>query len=286
MNTLLWSLVRNIGSGKLNRDKIGYQIEKQFDAITHDDAQAYAEAIKDRTSHLKDPNRFVTPFYPSRLLSSMAKEMIALKGLNLNLLKMVHGEQEVVWHHPVRVGDRLKFTLAIERITETPAGDLLTLLAKGFHRNGLMIETRMGFLVRMKTKLEKSRSVETGAGELFRLSFQTDEGQQLLYADASGDDNFIHTSTFLARMAGLPRTIMQGVCIMAMTCTTLSEELIENDPSRLVSIRGRFAQFVLPGQRLEVVGYESNHPSSISFEVVNSVGKKVIKNGGFEFRAA
>ena len=96
MKSLFWSLVRNIGSSKLNRDKIGYRIEREFGAIHYDEALAYTKAIKDKSLHRKAPDGFVTPFFPSKLLSSMAKEMIALKGLNLNLLRMVHGEQEVV----------------------------------------------------------------------------------------------------------------------------------------------------------------------------------------------
>jgi len=285
MNPLIWPLVRNLGSGKLNREKIGYRVDRQFDAIQHGEAQAYAWAIKDSAPYLNDASGFVTPFYPSRPLASLAKEMMALKGLHLNLLRLVHGEQEVRWHHPVKVGDRLKFTLVIERIEETLAGDLLILSGKCFKQDLLMNETKMGFLVRRKTNVEKRRKTQTALKERFRLPFQTNDGQQLLYAKASEDDNFIHTNHLLARLAGLPRTIMQGICVLAMTCSALSEKLIENDPSRLVAIKGRFAHFVLPGQGLEIVGYEGKNPSEVHFEVFNPFGRKVIRNGSFRFRA-
>ncbi len=285
MKSLFWPLVRNIGSSKLNRDKIGYRIEREFGVIRYDEALAYAKAIKDGSPQQQAPDGIVTPFFPSKLLSAMAKEMIALKGLNLNLLRMVHGEQEVVWHHPVKVGDSLKFTLSIERIEETPAGDLMTLLGRGFKDDLLMFEARMGFLVRRKTTSVKKKPTVKEGRELFRAPFQTNDGQQILYADASGDDNFIHTSHILARMAGLPRTILQGICVLAMTCSTLSEKLIDNDPTRLVSIKGRFVKVVIPGQKLVVVGYEGDSPSKILYEVVNPFGKRVIKNGVFHFRA-
>ncbi len=277
-------MIRNLGSRKLNHDKIGYRIEREFGAIHYAEAQAYAKAIKDRPPHQKDPNDYVTPFFPSKLLSAMAKEMITLKGLNLNLLRMVHGEQAIIWHNPVKVGDSLKLILAIEHINETPAGDLLTLLGTGYKQDLLMFEFRMGFLVRRKTKLEKKKPIKKESKVLFRLPFQTDDGQQLLYAQASGDDNFIHTNPFLALLAGLPRTIMQGVCVLAMTCSTLSEELIDNDPARLVSINGRFTQIVLPGQSLEIVAYEGGTPFEISYDVLNPFGEKVIQNGSFGFR--
>jgi len=111
------------------------------------------------------------------------------------------------------------------------------------------------------------------------------EGQQLKYAAVSGDNNFIHTNNFLARMAGLPRTIMHGACLLAMYCTALTRKAAGKDNRRLKSIGGRFTRPVMPGQSLTLTGYETTDPGALAFDVANSAGKTVFADGMFVFRA-
>ena len=60
--------------------------------------------------------------------------------------------------------------------------------------------------------------------------------------------------------------------------------MIANDISRLESMKCRFANVVIPGQLLELIGYEGNEPSEIFFEIINPSGQLVLKNGVFKFQ--
>lgn len=210
-----------------------------------------------------------------------------LKDLRLNLLKMVHGEQEVIWYHPIRVGDRLKTKVAIASIQNTPVGEMITISGQFSCGDRLVLESNTGFLVRgKKTIVKEEIPQKKEVTELFRIDIQTKDGQQLEYAKASGDNNFIHTNTFLAKMAGLPRTILQGVCILAMSCSALSEKVVSNDLNRLESIKGRFSGVVIPGQLLELIAYKGYQSSEILFEIINPLGKTILKKGVFRFKDA
>lgn len=287
MSSLLFAILRNCRSKRINRDFLGYNVEKDIGQIRREDADAYAQAILDKNPNYHGKAPIVTPFFPARLVVDMVMKICTMKNLKLNLLKMVHGEQEVIWHHPVRVGDQLTAKAGIANIEDTSAGELITISGNLFCNGKMVAESNTGFLVRGKTSVEKKeRQPEKERAELFRLDIQTKDGQQIEYARASGDSNFIHTSNFLAKLAGLPRTILQGFCIVAMACSSLSEKVVSNDLSRLRSIKGRFSGIVIPGDLLELVAYEGDQPSEILFEILNPKGRTILKNGVFTFKEA
>lgn len=284
MTSLFWSMLKNINSAHLNRDMVGFTIERFLEPIGHKDVVAYARATRDKNPAYQDNGALAPPFYLSKLIFPMIISICVHKNLHLNLLRMVHGEQEIIWHQPVKVGQRLKVKLTIESIRATSAGEFMTLVGRGFSEDALVVKSIVGLLVRRKSKeAHKKSKVTKPIKEIFRLDIQTDEGQQLEYARASGDNNFIHTNHFLARLAGLPRTIMHGLCVMAMACAALTERTIDNDIHRLGSIKGRFAKPTLPGEKLVLIGYEGAEPSEIHFDVFDLEGKPILQNGVFKY---
>ena len=277
---LLRAMIRNRKSNKLNREMIGFSIEQELDPIREEDVRAYAKATRDEA-----PPDSVPPFFVAKLIFPFIKEILTHKDLHLNLLRMVHGQQKVSWFKPVHVGDQLKLRLVIEDVQDTPAGELLIMRGSAFLGDELAIEAEAGTLIRAKKKGSKQKRAEPDPPkEAFRIEIQTEEGQQLEYAKASTDNNFIHTNNFLAKMAGLPRTIMHGVCVMAMTCNALADQVSAGDRGQLVSISGRFAFPALPGDRFTVIGHENNSGDTTPFIVVNEKGKPIIKNGEISFR--
>jgi acyl dehydratase len=271
----------------MNKELVGYSIEDVLDPIHSDDTDAYARAVLDKNPNYQGKNPLVTPFYPSKLFVSMIMKICIMKNLRLNLLKMVHGEQEVIWYHPIRVGDRLKSKVTIAGIQNTPVGEMITLCGQLYFGDKLVLVSNTGFLVRgQKTIVKEEIQQKKEVTELFRLGIQTKEGQQLEYAKASDDNNFIHTNNFLAKMAGLPRTILQGLCILSMSCSALSEKMVSSDINRLESIKGRFSGVVIPGQLLELIAYKGDQSSEILFEIINPLGKIILKKGVFRFKDA
>lgn len=283
---LFKSMIRNPGSEALSREMIGFTLEAPTAPVISQDVIAYANATKDNSPAYKGNHAPVPPFFLSKLMFPMIQEICLHQNLRMNLLRMVHAEQEILWHKPICVGDSPDVRFQIRDIYDTPAGEMIQVSGKAYIEGELAAEGISGFIIRSKSGQAKKKKKEEAAyprHEQFRIEIQTDEGQQLKYATASGDHNFIHTNYLLAKMAGLPRTIMHGICVMAMTCSALAKQAVDGDVERLAGIRGRFAHPTLPGQKLTLVGYDSPHEGVIPFEVCNPFGKPVLKNGLFRF---
>ncbi|MBN2012268.1 hypothetical protein JW960_23260 [candidate division KSB1 bacterium] len=179
----------------------------------------------------------------------------------------------------------MKIIIQITDISDTPVGELLEVRERGFLGDKLVIEGLTGMIVRSKQKsTNKQSDTPDQMMELFRLLIQTTDGQQLMFAEASGDYNFIHTNMLLARLAGLPRTIMHDACVMAMGCNALVTHVLKNDTSRLTGISGRFGKPTLPGDQLVLIGYESHEPNEILFELRNKSDQLVFKKGNFSYK--
>jgi acyl dehydratase len=285
---LLAALIRNINSRHLNREMIGFSLDGYEGTMERDRIMRYARATGDTNPEYLKERAIVPPFFLSGLIHEHLVHILTSRDLGLNLLRMVHGEQMGIWHRPVRSGDRLRGRLLIRDIDDTAAGEMMTVSVQGFIDNRLAAEALIRFLIRCSDTAAARQQVEDkkepALREIFRMPITTWEGQQLAYADVSGDNNFIHTSTVLARLAGLPRTILHGVCFMAMCCASLTRQLLDDDLTRLASITGRFSGYVLPGQTLTLVGYEPSTPGEQPFAVFNPAGRTVMKRGSFTFR--
>ena len=88
-------------------------------------------------------------------------------------------------------------------------------------------------------------------GDSFALARECDRYRPIYYAAASGDFNPIHLDPEVARRAGLPGAILQGMCTMAWladACVAYFE-----DPTRIARLEARFATPVAAG---DVVRFE------------------------------
>jgi len=282
---LLTALLRNRNSQSMNRSMIGATFESNLAPISHEEILQFARATHDENPGYVATQPAAPPFFLSKLIFPMIRDLWRHPDLGLNILRAVYASQEITWHQPIRPGDELTMVIGIIGITDTPVGALLEITETGWRRGQRIIEGKTGFIVRGKKKPEPRRTEPLSDGNpLFSLEIATAEGQNMLFAEASGDHNFIHTSPLLARLAGLPRTILHGACVAAMICAGLTKKMLDNDLDRLVSIAGRFGKPTFPGDTLTLNAYPSQGQNEIRFEVVNRAGQPVFKNGMFKFK--
>ena len=113
-----------------------------------------------------------------------------------------------------------------------------------------------------------------------------DQGKR--YAQASGDHNPIHIDDNVARFAGLPSTILHGLCTMAFAAQTIVDEVLEGDPSRLEYMKVRFSKPVLMTDKVTTtvfdLGVNNEGQHEVAFESKNTAGDLVIKNGVARFK--
>ncbi|MBI4965721.1 MAG: MaoC family dehydratase N-terminal domain-containing protein [Desulfomonile tiedjei] len=282
---LFLSMMRNARSRKMNRAMIGYTAEQKFPPVTRDAIAEFARATRDDNPSYDAAQALAPPFFIGKLIIPLVKDIWAHKSLGLNLLKTVQISQSVSWLAPIKQGDQISIKARIQNISTSPRGETLEVSAAALVEGRVAVQGNIGFLVKSKNSAGPTKPPqEQSAPEMFRLSLPTEEGQQILYARASGDNNFIHTSTFLARMAGLPRTIMHGACVMAMICNALTKHLVDNDITRVASIAGRFGKPVVPGEVLTVVSYRPEKEKTVPFAVFNTQGKPVFREGVFSYK--
>jgi 3-hydroxybutyryl-CoA dehydratase len=90
------------------------------------------------------------------------------------------------------------------------------------------------------------------AGDAFRHARACDRLRPVYYAAASGDFNPLHLDVEVARRAGLPSTILQGMCTFAWLAEACTAYL--GDPGRLRRIAARFSRPVAPGDAVTFEG--------------------------------
>ncbi len=285
------AMAMNINSSGLNRDMIGYTIKRNFGPADFNEIKEYADATGDDFSKYSSDDSPAPPFFFSRKLYPMFRDIITHKNLKLNILRMVHGMQGLRLNGLLHKDDPISVEMSIADIIDTPAGEMLLVRTKGSCNGKLLVEADTGFIVRKKSKkIESSDKPEqdmktgyTEKTEEIKIQIKTYKGQQKKYAKVSRDTNPIHTSEFFARLAGLPGTILHGVCVIAMCANSLIDVIGDRDPSSMDSVSARFSYPVIPGDTLTLVGkkYSGKDGIRVDFDVFNSRGRAVVKKGGF-----
>lgn len=285
------AMAMNINSPGLNRNMIGYTIKRDFGPSDFHEIREYSEATGDDFSKYSDNNSPAPPFFFSRKLYPMFRDIITHRDLNLDILRMVHGMQGLQIHGFLHKDDPITVEMSISDITDTPAGEMLLVTTRGFCSGRPVVEADTGFIVRRKKKRtensgespEKKGSHFPDNGEDIRITIKTFKGQQKKYAKVSRDTNPIHTSEFFARLAGLPGTILHGVCVIAMCANSLIDAVADRNPALMDSVTARFAYPVIPGDTLSLVGkkFSGDGGLRVDFDVFNSRGRAVVRKGGF-----
>jgi len=256
---------------------------------------------KDFTYYAVATNDYDNPYYweESREGGIMAPPMFAVvyggicipavildKELGMNVFLMVHGEQDIKFHKPIKSGMKLKSQAKVIDIIDKGSGELCQFTVTSKDDKGeLVAESTYGFFVRGGGSGKKGeKEPEPGPGKtIFEVKKKIMSHQSYIYAWASGDHNFIHVNPKTAvEIAKLPGIILQGLCTMAQCQNTVVDKLCEGrNPAKLKRLAVRFSRPVLPNDELSIYGWEikAGSPRTIGFEAKKQDGTPVIKNG-------
>lgn len=283
------AMARNFRSDQMNRGMIGYTITGEFGPFSQKELNDYADATCDDRNKYADGRMLSPPFFFSKELYPMFRKIITHKKLGLDLVRMVHGQQGLRCFGTITRDDRFMVEMTIDDIVDTSAGEMLKIITRGIRKGDLIFEADTGFIVRRKKNTRQEthgtddieKTVPVMNGHEIRILIRTYRGQEKKYARVSNDTNPIHTSRFFARMAGLPGTILHGVCLLAMCTNSVIDSVAYRDPSRLRAVSGRFSYPVIPGDILTLAGTRENRGelSEIKFDVFSSKGKTVLRRG-------
>ncbi len=284
----------------LNHDLVGKQYPAQDYGVTAEAILKYAKAYNEDNPVFLDVERAGGIIAPPMfgVVMGWLPIMLAMTDtdLRVDVLQLLHGEQDMHFRLPVVPGDIITCIATIQHIEEKASGESLAVEVQSTNQRGEMVQTMLfSAFIRSKTKMKRrgkshqAFSPSPKEEPLLQISQSIDTNQTYRYAEASGDHNPIHVDENVAKMAGLPGIIVHGLCTMAFTSKVMIDHLCDHDPGRLHRLRVRFARPVFPGQEITTAVWKKADQAGIgvyTYETYNPDGKAVIKDGIAEIRAA
>ncbi len=290
--------------------EISYEIGKEK-------IREFVRAIKaDQTKFSK----YAPPTFPVVYTANFLEAILYDPELNLNLRKLVHGEQEFVYHKAVEAGDLIKSSGRIEKISKKGPHDFVVSKVSSSNQRGeLVCDSTWTFIVRggndqdfslqeklaMKLasllpseeekRLEKARKIFgkdlCAKGESKPIYKSNPDGFQELqvfidkympqrYAGASGDFNAIHLDDALGKSVGLGGYILHGMATMAMGANLAMQG---HSAESITKYKARFSAPVKPCDVLIYKGKASDSNKEFAFKAVNLAGQEVLSSCLIEF---
>jgi acyl dehydratase len=182
-----------------------------------------------------------------------------LEKIELDLTKVVHGEQRITLHQPLPTCGRIRSQFRIRDIFDKGAGKGAIILAETRlfdAASGTHIATNLssvfargnGGFGGQPGPVPPMHPVPDRVADRFLVS-QTTSNQAALYR-LSGDMNPLHIDQGFAESAGFERPILHGLCIFGMATYALTCTACEGDASRIAHIEMRFSAPFFPGESL------------------------------------
>lgn len=263
--------------------------------VTRERIIDYAAATNDpipahRDGDVAGPVFAVVPVFQS--MTEPALEVVPLSWFG----RVVHGEQDFLFHRPIRLGDVLTSRGKMIGFQGLPNGSTgVTLLETRDQHGELVNEQYVTLFIRGKDTGEKAgasapdhRFPEAlrGTEPVATVTQHIDDDQTFRYGPAAGDPMPIHLDEEVAKDSGLPGIIAHGLCTMAFTSWAVLTEVADSEVPRMRRFAVRFAKPVLPGQDITTTIWWEGAADGITtyrFETVAN-GTVVVKDGLTEIR--
>tara|TARA_B100000029_G_scaffold42262_1_gene39274 strand:+ start:160 stop:993 length:834 start_codon:yes stop_codon:yes gene_type:complete len=277
----------------MNRDLIGKTYRGAADFMRPADLVAFAKATNDDNPHYLAETDSVAPLlYPVVPGLLIAGESVVDPKLNADLLRLLHGEQDMRFYDVLRPWDLVAARATIEGIEDKSSGQLLSVRQSLMRDGEIVCDINSSFFVRNSSSGSgkssgSSPSTKPSGSPLFESSYGIDGDQSHRYAAVSHDNNPIHVDDDTAKAAGHRGVILHGLCTMVMAGREVINHLCDGDPRRLKRLKVRFTRVVYPGDTLTTRAWplETNEGvTTVALETVNQNGETVIGNALAEFK--
>ena len=204
--------------------------------------------------------------------------------------RVVHYEQDLLLHHPLEAGMRLRSRATPIALLGRPNGTSLVIRTETWTEDGELVTEQ--YVTEFFRGIEAPESggerapahrLEVDGAPSAEISYPVAEDQTVRYAAASGDDFAIHLDDAFARSVGLPGRIVHGLCTMAFTGRAVLEAADVEDPGAVRRLAVRFSAPLYPGDTLTTRIWRLGD-GAWGFEAAGSDGTVVIKDGRAELR--
>jgi len=280
----------------LNRDCLGNKYVSAPFFVTTNRTTAYAKATNDENPYYLDESRdggIVAPvIFPVRVLHPNLEVAVLDPELNADLVMLLHGEQDMTFHEPIRPGDCLVVRSEISYMEKKESGEILDITGVCLRDNKPVVEAVSRCFIRNRDGgKKKSKPKETPALPelLFEGKMKVREDQTKDYAEASGDHNPIHLDPEVGKAAGHGGIILHGLCTMAFASQAVVEHAAGGDPTRIKRFKVRFSKPVKPGDEVTTQAWKVDETADVltlGFRVITQNGDVVVTDGVAEVAKA
>jgi NAD(P)-dependent dehydrogenase (short-subunit alcohol dehydrogenase family)/acyl dehydratase/putative sterol carrier protein len=263
---------------------IGKRYDGGYWFVKREEFEAYAKATDDNNPAYFGKDAIAPPMYHVKPFISLMMKLATDPELELDLLRLVHGEHGIAFKKPLRHGDVLQLRGTLQSVEEKSSGRTVTFGLVGFTDGEVALEGTTTYFIRGKKKPEDGAAKKEPAAAPeppptpdLTIPEVVTADQATRYAHASGDTNPIHVDPATAKAAGLPGVILHGMCTMAFAQRDIVNQVAGGDPRKLKSLSVRLAKPVLPGQTLTLKVWKDG--KDVRFVTETADGVAVITNG-------
>lgn len=181
--------------------------------------------------------------------------LLAVPGVEINLLMLLHGEQYLEIRKQPPVSGKLTTYPKVARIYDKGKGALIELEAETRDEAGDVVYYNVfGTFIRGEGGFGGEKGPAPGNEPPERAPDKVVEmktlPQQALIYRLSGDINPLHADPGFASMAGYDKPILHGLCTFGHAGRAVLKEYCDNDPERFKSIKVRFSRPMFPGETI------------------------------------
>ena len=275
----------------LNLDALGKPIGPVTRDYTWKDAVLYALGVGAGASELEYCYEKKLKVLPSFSIAAIFDFLAHIAGASqVNLAGILHGEQRLIFHHPIPPEGTLTTTGKITGFFDKGAakGALVVAESDTVHSSGQKLFTS---IITIFSRLDGGFGGENAPRKEFRfpdrdpdlvVDDRPSENQPLLYR-LSGDIFDLHVDPEFARMAGFEKPIMHGLCTHGYACRALIGGLIPGRPELARRMDCRFSRTLYPGTPIRTMIWKTGEGQAVWRTIDLETGKPVMDNGVFEY---
>lgn len=262
----------------LNFDLGGKTYPASTVSVTAEQIAGYARASgDDNPLHAIGPDQIGSPVFP------VVYGLPALAAVTLdpelgvdNPLMILHGEQRIVHHRPVRPGDSLVLTPSLETVEDKGRNAVFTARLSASTESGEPVNDQYAtiFVRGGGSGAERASSSEHPTRErgnpTATVTSHVDVDMPRRYADASGDHNPVHLDAAVAAAVGLPGVINHGMGTLSLVVGGIVAAALEGAAASVTEVSARMTDMVVPGTDLVTQIWEGD--GSLEFETIRPGG--------------
>lgn len=205
-----------------------------------------------------------------------------LDGVDINLMMVLHGEQELEVHAPIPVDGTVTNTARIIDVQDKGKAAVIVLEVESALADGTVLFTNRFMIF---ARGEGGFGGEPGTSTTIEVPDREPDGtfesttmahQALIYR-LSGDKNPLHADPMFAQMAGFDTPILHGLATYGIVLKAVVDGMLDGDVSRVKGWRCRFAGVVFPGETVITKAWETDDGIVVTAETKER-GEPVLTN--------